>query len=56
MNISCDYIEPEARPAAWSAMAADLHAQGHSHAQIAESLCVDEDTVWRLLALAKEAA
>lgn len=51
-DIGADYIPPASRTAAWAAMAADLHRDGSTPAEIADALCVDEATVARLLRLA----
>lgn len=45
-----EYVKPEKRPAAWARMAADLIAEGRSVAQVADALCISEDTVRTLLA------
>ncbi|MFE9770003.1 hypothetical protein ACFYPC_36685 [Streptomyces sp. NPDC005808] len=47
---STDYIEPEARAAAWAAMAREYAARGWPRHDIAYALCVDEPTVDQLLA------
>ncbi|WP_185832515.1 hypothetical protein [Streptomyces sp. WAC 04229] len=49
-TLSTEYVQPEDRPAAWADMASDLAACGRTHAQIAAELCIDEPTVFTLLA------
>ena len=52
--IGRDYIRPDQRIAAWARMAAERIAAGRSHADIAEDLCVTEETVGLLIALAQQ--
>ena len=46
---STEYVEPADRPAAWARMAADLHADGRTPADIADALCINLPTVQALL-------
>lgn len=48
-DVGADYVQPANRPAKWAEMAADLAREGHSPAEIAQKLSVDEPTVARLL-------
>lgn len=47
-----EYVQPARRPAVWARMVAALAEQGRTPAAIAEALCVSENTVTALLALA----
>lgn len=46
---STEILAAADRPAAWAAMAIDLAAQGRTHPEIADALCVDAPTVEALL-------
>jgi hypothetical protein len=52
--IGKDYIRPDQRIAAWARMAAEYVAVGRSLTDIAEELCVTEETVVRLIALGQQ--
>lgn len=49
ITVGREYVRTEKRPAVWARMAGDLAAAGRTVPQIADALCVSEDTVRTLL-------
>lgn len=49
ITVGRDYVKPAQRPNAWARMAAELAEQGRTLAQIAEALCISEDTAAALV-------
>lgn len=55
IQVGADYVATNRRVAVWAEMCADRADLGHSVADIAADLCVSEDTVTRLIAVAQKA-
>lgn len=49
ITVGRDYVRPAQRPTAWARMAAQLASEGRTVEQIAEALCVSENTARALL-------
>jgi len=54
IQVGADYVPTTRRVAVWAGMCADRAALGHSVSDIAAELCVSEDTITRLIAVAQK--